>query len=148
MLKNGMIDRLQKALPVLKRLQEDLEWLEEEFSPGNATEEERSIAMTLKQIAERPLNESAWRLERLFAPVELLGRLFKNADGRYQIEDTDRTFSSGGFCEALLPFHGDEDANYTWIPTAIESRNDEYYFTARPNVPLTGVMVRTKRWRQ
>ena len=148
MLKNGMIDRLQKALPVLKRLQEDLEWLEEEFSPGNATEEERSIAMTLKQIAARPLDESAWRLERLFAPVELLGRLFKNADGRYQIEDTDRTFSSGGFCEALLPFHGDEDSNYTWIPTAIESRNDEYYFTARPNVPLTGVMVRTKRWRQ
>ena len=148
MLKNGMIDRLQKALPVLKRLQKDLEWLEEEFSPGNATEEERSIAMALKQIAARPLDESAWRLERLFAPVELLGRLFKNADGRYQIEDTDRTFSSGGFCEALLPFHDDEDTNYTWIPTAIESRNDEYYFTARPNVSLTGVMVRTKRWRQ
>ena len=145
MLKNGMIDRLQKTLPVLKRLQEDLEWLEEEFSPGNATEEERSIAMTLKQIAERPLNESAWRLERLFAPVELLGRLLKNTDGRYQIEDTDRTFSSGGFCEALLPFHDDEDTNYTWIPTAIESRNDEYYFTARPNVPLAGVMVRTQR---
>ena len=102
----------------------------------------------LRQIAARPLDESAWRLERLFAPVELLGRLFKNADGRYQIEDTDRTFSSGGFCEALLPFHGDEDSNYTWIPTAIESRNDEYYFTARPNVPLAGVMVRTKRWRQ
>ena len=40
MLKNGMIDRLQKALPLLKRLQEDLEWLEEDFSPGNATEEE------------------------------------------------------------------------------------------------------------
>ena len=148
MLKNGMIDRLQKALPVLKRLQKDLEWLEEEFSPGNATEEERSIVFALRQIAARPLDESAWRLERLFAPVELLGRLFKNADGRYQIEDTDRTFSSGGFCEALLPFHGDEDSNYTWIPTAIESRNDEYYFTARPNVPLTGVMVRTKRWRQ
>ena len=148
MLKNGMIDRLQKALPVLKRLQEDLEWLEEDFSPGNATEEERSIVFALRQIAARPLDESAWRLERLFAPVELLGRLFKNADGRYQIEDTDRTFSSGGFCEALLPFHGDEDTNYTWIPTAIESRNDEYYFTARPNVPLTGVMVRTKRWRQ
>ena len=148
MLKNGMIDRLQKALPVLKRLQEDLEWLEEDFSPGNATEEERSVVLALKQIAARPFDESAWRLERLFAPVELLGRLVKNADGRYQIEDTDRTFSSGGFCEALLPFHGDEDTNYTWIPTAIESRNDEYYFTARPNVPLTGVMVRTKRWRQ
>ena len=148
MLKNGMIDRLQKAAALLAKVQEDLEWLEEDFSPGNATEEERSIAMALKQIAARPLDESAWRLERLFAPVELLGRLLKNTDGRYQIEDTDRTFSSGGFCEALLPFHDDEDTNYTWIPTAIESRNDEYYFTARPNVPLTGVMVRTKRWRQ
>ena len=146
MLKSRMIDRFHKALPVLKRLQEDLEWLEEDFSPGNATEEERSVVLALKQIAARPFDESAWRLERFFAPVELLGRLFKNADGRYQIEDTDRTFSSGGFCEALLPFHGDEDINYTWIPTAIESRNDEYYFTARPNVSLTGVMVRTKRW--
>ena len=146
MLKNGMIDRLQKALPVLKRLQEDLEWLEEDFSPGNATEEERSVVLALKQIAARPFDESAWRLERLFAPVELLGRLFKNADGRYQIEDTDRVFTSGGFCEALLPFHSDEDENCAWIPTAIESRNDEYYFTARPNAPLTGVMVRTKRW--
>ena len=124
MLKNGMVDRFHKALPVLKRLQEDLDWLEEDFSPGNATEEERSIVLALKQIAARPFDESAWRLERIFAPVELLGRLFKNADGRYQIEDTDRVFTSGGFCEALLPFHSDEDANYAWIPTAIESRND------------------------
>jgi hypothetical protein len=146
MLKNGMMDRFHKALPVLKRLQEDLDWMEEEFSPGNATEEERSVVLALKQIAARPFDESAWRLERLFAPVELLGRLVKNADGRYQIEDTDRTFTSGGFCEALLPFHSDEDANYAWIPTAIESRNDEYYFTARPNAPMAGVLVRTKHW--
>ena len=145
MLKNGMMDRFHKALPVLIRLQEDLEWLEGNFSPENATEEERSFVLTLKQIAFRPFDESAWGLKQICAPVELLGRLFKNADRRFQIEDTDRTFTSGSCCEVLLPYHEDDStANLAWIPTAIESRNNEYYFTARPNVSMAGVLVRTK----
>jgi hypothetical protein len=41
-LKPGMIERYHRALPIIKELINDLEWIENEFDPSRATEEERS----------------------------------------------------------------------------------------------------------
>lgn len=142
-LREGMIERFRAALPVLQELSKDLEWIENEFLPSQATEEERSQVKHLRNIAYRQFDESAWRLERLFMPVKSQGHLFKNSAGRYQIEGTERYFTSGDSCEVFLPFHDDEEENYAWIPTSIEHHKD-YYFTARPDVPMAGALVRTK----
>lgn len=143
-LREGMIERFRAVLPVLQELSKDLEWIENEFSPGKATEEERSQVKHLRDIAYRRFDEASWRLERMFMTVKSKGILFKNSAGRYQIENTDRYFTSGDSCEVFLPFYDDEDKDYTWIPTSIESKNGEYYFTARPEVPMAGALVRTR----
>lgn len=144
-LKPGMIERFRSALPVLRELQRDIEWLDNEFSPEEATEEERCQVKHLRNLANRPFDEVAWRLERLFMPIEAKGTLFLNSEGRYQIENTDRYFTCGDSCEVFLPFYDDEDEFYTWIPTSIEHQKGDYYFTARPHVKLDGALVRTKK---
>lgn len=143
-LKPGMIERFREALSVLQELQKDIEWLDNEFSPSQATEEERCQVKHLRNIANRQFDEAAWRLERLFMPVKSKGTLFLNSEGRYQIEGTEHYFTSGSFCEVFLPFYDDEDEYYTWIPTSIEHKNGDYYFTARPDVSLAGAIVRTR----
>ena len=143
-LKEGMIERFKKALPVLKELEKDLEWIENEFSVKNSTEEERSQVKQIRNMACRPLDETAWRMERMFMPIKSKGHLFLNEAGRYQIENTDRYFTSGDSCEVFLPYYDDEEEYYTWIPTSIESKNGEYYFTARPDVPMSRALVRTR----
>ena len=43
MLKQGMIERFRKAAPIIQELVDDLAWIQNEFNPGKATEEERKI---------------------------------------------------------------------------------------------------------
>ena len=52
-LKEGMIERLKKALPVLKDLEKDLEWIEQEFSLKDSTEEERNQVKQIRNMAIR-----------------------------------------------------------------------------------------------
>lgn len=144
-LRPGMIERFRAALPVLQELQNDLDWIENEFSPRQANEEERSQVKHLKTMAYRQFDEAAWRLERMFLPVDAKGYLVLNEQGRYQIENTSIYFTCGSSCEIFLPFYDDDEEYFTWIPTSIESKNGEYYFTARPDVSMTGVLVRTKK---
>lgn len=142
-LRTGMIERFRTALPVLRELQRDMEWIDEAFLLEDSTEEERSQVKHLRRIASAPFDEAAWRLEGLFAPVRLKGTLFENSSGRYQIEGTDEYFTSGDCCEVFLPFYEGENEHYAWIPTAIEY-DKGYYFTARPDVPLAGALVRIR----
>lgn len=143
-LKEGMTERFRKALPVLKELQKDLEWIENEFSLSDSTEEERNLVKQIRNMSCAPLDETAWRLERMFLPVKSKGHLFLNEAGRYEIENTEQYFTCGDSCEVFLPFYDDEENYFTWIPTSIEARNGEYYFTARPNVAMDGALVRTR----
>lgn len=68
-LREGMIERFRKVLPVLQELQKDIEWLDNEFSPSQATEEERCQVKHLKIIASQSFDEASWRLERMFMPI-------------------------------------------------------------------------------
>jgi hypothetical protein len=139
-----MTDRFKEASRILHELSKDLDWIENEFSPSNATEEERSFVKGLREVAYNKFDESAWRLGRMFMPIQSKGKLFLNSAGRYQIENTDKYFTCGDYCEVFLPFYDGDEDNYTWIPTAIEARNREYYFVARPDTPMTGALVRTR----
>ena len=75
-LKEGMIERFRKALPVLQELQKDIEWLDNEFSLSSSTEEERCQVKHLRNIATQNFDEASWRLERLFMPIKSKGTLF------------------------------------------------------------------------
>lgn len=142
-LRPGMIERFRAALPVLRELQKDIEWIDEAFSLEDSTEEERSQIKHLRAIASHPFDEATWRLSRLFAPVRLKGTLFLNSAGRYQIEGTDEFFTSGDSCEVFLPFYEGDEEYYAWIPTVIE-HDKGYYFTARPDAPLLRALVRIR----
>ena len=50
MLRAGMVERFKKAMPVLKEMVQDFEWLQDEFDPKTATEEERAYAKHLMML--------------------------------------------------------------------------------------------------
>lgn len=143
MLKQGMIERFKKAAPMIGELVDDLEWIQSEFNPEKATEEERTYAKHLLSLGSNCFDESDWRLKRMFAAVGKKGRLVRNKAGRFEMEGTDIEFTCGSSCEVYAPYFSDEEEWMTWLPTSIEHSGD-YYFTARPDMKLEGALVRIK----
>ena len=143
MLKQGMIERFKKAAPMIGELVDDLEWIQNEFNPEKATEEERTYAKYLLSLGSNCFDESDWRLKRMFAAIGKKGRLVRNSAGRFEMEGTDVEFTCGSCCEVYAPYFSDEEEWMTWLPTSIEYSED-YYFTARPDLKLDGALVRIK----
>ena len=143
MLKQGMIERFKKAVPMIGELVDDLEWIQNEFNPEKATEEERTYAKYLLSLGSNCFDESDWRLKRMFAAIGQQGRLIRNKAGRFEMEGTDVEFTCGSCCEVYAPYFSDEEEWMTWMPTSIEYSSD-YYFTARPDMNLEGALVRIK----
>lgn len=140
MLRQGMVGRFKKAAPMIRELVDDLAWIQNEFNPENATEEERTYVKHLLSLGSNAFDESDWRLNRMFAAK---GRLIRNAAGRFEMEGTDIEFTCGSGCEVYAPYFSDEEEWMTWLPTSIEYSVD-YYFTARPDMKLEGALVRIK----
>ena len=143
MRRQGIIERFKRATPIIKELIDDLAWLQDEFDPSMATEEERTYAKQLTILGCNNFDESGRRLRRMFAAVEAQGRLSRNATGRFEMERADVEFTSGSSCEVYAPYFSDEEDGMTWIPTFIEHKGD-YYFTARPDMKMEGALVRIK----
>ena len=143
MLKQGMIERFKKAVPMIGELVDDLEWIQNEFNPEKATEEERTYAKYLLSLGSNCFDESDWRLKQMFAAIGKKGRLVRNSAGRFEMEGTDVEFTCGSCCEVYAPYFSDEEEWMTWLPTSIEYSED-YYFTARPDLKLDGALVRIK----
>ena len=143
MLRRGMIERFKKAAPMIGELVDDLEWIQNEFIPEKATEEERTYAKYLLSLGSNCFDESDWCLKRMFAAIGQQGRLIRNKAGRFEMEDTDVEFTCGSCCEVYAPYFSDEEEWMTWLPTSIEYSGD-YYFTARPDMKLEGALVRIK----
>ena len=143
MLKQGMIERFKKAVPMIGELVDDLEWIQNEFNPEKATEEERTYAKYLLSLGSNCFDESDWRLKQMFAAIGKKGRLVRNSAGRFEMEGTDVEFTCGSCCEVYAPYFSDEEEWMTWLPTSIEYSGD-YYFTARPDMKLEGALVRIK----
>lgn len=143
MLRQGMIERFRKVTPIIRELVDDLEWIQDEFDPENATEEERTYVKHLLSLSSNCFDESDWRLKRMYAAVGKKGRLVRNSAGRFEMEGTDIEFTCGSSCEVYVPYFSDEEEWMTWLPTSIEYSED-YYFTARPDMKLEGALVRIK----
>lgn len=143
MLKQGMIERFRKAAPIIQELVDDLAWIQNEFNPEKATEEERTYVKHLLGLGSNAFDESDWRLKRMYATVGKTGHLVRNAAGRFEMEGTDSEFTCGSSCEVYAPYFSDEEEWMTWLPTSIEHSGD-YYFTARPDMKLEGALVRIK----
>ena len=143
MLRQGMIERFKKAAPMIGELVDDLEWIQNEFNPEKATEEERTYAKYLLSLGRNCFDESDWRLKRMFAAIGQQGRLIRNKAGRFEMEGTDVEFTCGSCCEVYAPYFSDEEEWMTWMPTSIEYSSD-YYFTARPDMSLEYALVRIK----
>ena len=75
MLRAGMVERFKKAMPVLKEMVQDFEWLQDEFDPKTATEEERAYAKHLMMLGCNSFDEADWRLTRMFKAVGKTGYL-------------------------------------------------------------------------
>lgn len=78
----------------------------------------------------------------LSAPIQEVGRLHKNASGRYETE-TGYEYSCGSTIEALVEddWH---DVPY-WVQTRIEASNGQYYLVGFRDVPLDGLQVRIRK---
>ncbi len=142
-----IIERARKALPVIRQLVEDIEWIESTQSPEDMTEEQRYYADHLRSVKAHALEDAPWRLRYMFSPSGTEGILVQRTDGRYGITDTSIYFTCGSCCEIYVPYRDWDDAgeNMTWIFTSIEAKNGKYYFTARPDMPMDGVRVRVKK---
>ncbi|WP_182186587.1 DUF5348 domain-containing protein [Pectinatus frisingensis] len=143
MLRQGMIERFRKAAPMIRELVDDLAWIQNEFTPEKATEEERTYVKHLLGLGSNAFDESDWRLKRMYAAVGKTGRLVRNSAGRFEMEGTDIEFTCGSSCEVYAPYFSDEEEWMSWLPTSIEYSGD-YYFTARPDMKLEGALVRIK----
>ena len=142
------IKKIKATMPLIHSLNSEIEKIVDEFDPDKATDDERSQMHHLQGLLKNPFFEAARRLEFMFAEVIAEGRLVKNCWGRFEIEGTEICFSSGSSCEAYLPYFPNEQEPMAWLPTGIE-HSSEYYFTARPNVTMEGVLVRIRacsRW--
>ena len=143
MLRQGMIERFKKAVPMIRELVDDLAWIQNEFNPEKSTEEERTYVKHLMSLGSNCFDESDWRLKRMFASISKKGRLVRNSAGRFQMEGTDIEFTCGSSCEVYAPYFSDEEEWMTWVPTSIEY-NKDYYFTVRPDMKMEGALVRVK----
>ena len=143
MLRQGMIERFRKAALIIRKLVDDLVWIQNEFNPEKATEEERTYVKHLLGLGSNAFDESDWRLKRMYAAISRTGRLVRNSAGRFEMEGTDIEFTCGSSCEVYAPYFSDEEEWMTWMPTSIEYSSD-YYFTARPDMSLEYALVRIK----
>ncbi len=143
MLRQGMIERFRKAAPMIRKLVDDLAWIQNEFNPENATEEERTYVKHLLSLGSNAFDESDWRLKQMFAAIGKKGRLVRNSAGRFEMEGTDIEFACGSGCEVYVPYFSDEEEWMTWLPTSIEYSED-YYFTERPDMKMEDTLVRIK----
>ena len=128
---------------MIRKLVDDLAWIQNEFNPENATEEERTYVKHLLSLGSNAFDESDWRLKQMFAAIGKKGRLVRNSAGRFEMEGTDIEFTCGSGCEVYVPYFSDEEEWMTWLPTSIEYSED-YYFTARPDMKMEDALVRIK----
>ena len=142
-----IIERAKKALPVIRQLVEDIEWIENTQSAEDMTEEQRYYAEHLLSVKAHSLESAPWRLKYMFSPVGTEGVMVERPDGRFGFEGTSIYFTCGSSCEIYVPYRDwDEPGeNMTWIYTGIEAKEGKYYFTARPDMSMAGVRARLKR---
>ncbi|MFI3115532.1 MAG: DUF5348 domain-containing protein [Clostridia bacterium] len=78
-------------------------------------------------------------IEYLSKPIKLEGKLFRNTYGKYEIENTEKWYSSGCIIEYLC-----ENDYPCWKKSSIEYNGVDYYIVADNDIDLNGLLVRTR----
>lgn len=77
------------------------------------------------------------RIKYLKKPIKYQGRLFKNREGRYEIDKCGHYYTSGDNIEAYI----EEDEE--WIITRVEYKED-YYLVGYEEVNIENLLVRVR----
>lgn len=135
----------------LNTVLEELKDHTEEYNLSEMNVEQRSQFLLLLVLKNGSLENAVSNIENLFKEIVQEGVLYKNRNNRYSLSSDDDGFHCGSTCEVFLPWEPDEyrddeePLNMTWIPTRIEHKNGDYYFTTRPNIKMAGAKIRIRR---
>lgn len=81
------------------------------------------------------------KIDYLYKPIILEGKILKNESGRYQVENYE--YNSGDIIEALV-----YDSNYEderWIKTSVEHDGKDYYLVGYKGINMDGLLVRVRK---
>lgn len=114
----------------------DLSGLEINYQDGQDLFLKAQIQTILNNLLEVHNN-----ITYLSAPIQEVGKLHKNASGRYETE-TGYEYYCGSNIEALVEddWH---DVPY-WVQTRVEASNGQYYLYGYKDVPMDGLQVRIR----
>lgn len=83
------------------------------------------------------------KIESLDKRIVTEGYLYKNINGRYEI-DPNHYFTSGSPIEVLA--YDDFHELNIWIRTRIEHNGEDYYAVALPDIPLNNLNARVREY--
>jgi hypothetical protein len=140
---------LEKAYAIFSKIQGDIGCFkdnygnfEDEFYYDRENPEQRFKSDNARYVIDL-LTDAYYRLEWVNKPVIAEGRLVKNDEERYEIEDTSIVFTSG---RPLDVWRYDEfDEKYEWVLTRVEHNGEDYYIKALGReAPIEGLKVRVR----
>lgn len=131
-------NELEELLPRFKKIALSIQAMNES-SLSDLDIDKRSELNYLLCMA-TPLEQLISEVEYLKKPVKKQGTIYKNSQGRYEIDESNY-FTSGSTIE-VLSYDSFYDCDL-WIKTSIE-HNEDYYAKAFPGMPLTGFEARVR----
>lgn len=130
---------LEELLPRLKKIAVSIQDMNESIALSELDIDVRSELNYLLCLTS-PLEQVISEVEYWNNPVKKQGTLYKNSQGRYEI-DEENYFTSGSTIE-VLRYDSFYDCDL-WIKTRIE-HNEDYYAIAFPGMPLAGFEARVR----
>lgn len=115
---------------------DDLSGLEINYNDG----EQLFLLEELRVIFDK-LDVANDRIKYLTEPVKAIGYLYKNSNGRYELDDK-HYYTCGYTIEAMIY---DEDYECKrWVKTSVEHDGKDYYLVRHKKIPMEGLMVRVR----
>ncbi|MFV0538522.1 MAG: DUF5348 domain-containing protein [Dysgonomonas sp.] len=101
------------------------------------------LRMEIEEIFQN-LEKIQNKINYLTLPIKCEGALFKNEEGRYEIESGDY-YSSGSLIEYLSYDERYDEYPY-WKKSRVEHNGEDYYIVGAPDLSMNGVSVRVRRF--
>lgn len=132
-------DRISKIAKMTGYVEyEDLSELDIDRTDPNDIFIERELRFMLETLGDIQGN-----IDYLALPVNLVGTLFRNADGRYETEHGNY-YTCGSIIEYLS--HDERLHDYPfWRKSRVEHNSIDYYIPGEPELSLDGLTVRVRR---
>lgn len=102
--------------------------------------EELLLLDEIRGIAQK-LSDVSGDIEYLSKPIKSTGKLFKNSNGKYEMDNHYKTYSCGHTIEVYL--YDEFSERYSWVISSVEF-NKDYYIVGHKNVPMEGLKARVR----